>query len=100
MLVLDSYDCDGTDKDVAIAQIFDLKKIDELDGDHYWENYRKLFGSGKSSNSVPIFNKSKTVAIIQIEGQGDYLLGFETIIVYLKINGKWKYYTEKQLWIS
>lgn len=78
----------------------DLKKIDELDDDHYWENYRKLFGSGKSSNSVPIFNKSKTVAIIQIEGQGDYLLGFETIIVYLKINGKWKYYTEKQLWIS
>lgn len=78
----------------------DLKKIDELDDDNYWENYRKLFGSGKSSNSVPIFNKSKTVAIIQVEGQGDYLLGFETIIVYLKINGKWKYYTEKQLWIS
>lgn len=78
----------------------DLKKIDDLDNDNYWENYRKLFGSGKSSNSVPIFNKSKTVAIIQIEGQGDYLLGFETIIVYLKINAKWKYYTEKQLWIS
>lgn len=78
----------------------DLKKIEEKDDDNYWENYRKLFGSGKSSNSIPIFNKSKTVAIIQIVGQGDYLLGFESIIVYLKINGKWKYYTEKLLWIS
>ena len=78
----------------------DLKKIEEIENDNYWENYRKLFGSGQSSNSVPIFNKSKTVAIIQILGQGDYLLGFESINVYLKIDGKWKYYTEKLLWIS
>ncbi|CAM3989960.1 DUF4829 domain-containing protein [Flavobacterium jumunjinense] len=78
----------------------DLKKIEETENDDYWENYRKLFGSGKSSNSIPIFNKSKTVAIIQIESQGDYLLGHESIIVYLRKNGKWKFYKEELLWIS
>ena len=77
-----------------------MKKIEEINNDNYWDNYRKLFGSGKSSNSIPIFNKSKTVAIIQIESQGDYSLGFEAVLVYLKINGKWEYYSEKQLWIS
>lgn len=87
-------------KNCWVLTPFDLKKIDEIDNDNYWENYRKIFGSGKSSNSIPIFNKSKTVAIIQIESQGDYLLGYESILVYLKINGKWEYYTEKQLWIS
>lgn len=87
-------------KDCWVLTPSDLKKIEEIDDNNYWENYRKLFGSGKNSNSIPIFNKSKTVAIIQIEGQGDYLLGFEAIIVYLKIDGKWKYYAKKQLWIS
>jgi hypothetical protein len=78
----------------------DLKKIEETGDDDYWENYRKLFGNGKSSFSNPIFNKSKTVAIIQIAAQGDFLMGNEALFVYLKINGKWKYYSEKLLWIS
>ena len=78
----------------------DLKKIEEIENDNYWENYRKLFGNGKNSYSIPIFNKSKTVVIIQIESQGDYLLGHESIFIYLKKNGKWKLYKEELLWIS
>ena len=78
----------------------DLKKIEEIENDDYWENYRKFFGNGKNSYSIPIFNKSKTVVIIQIESQGDYLLGHESIFIYLKKNGKWKLYKEELLWIS
>jgi hypothetical protein len=87
-------------KNFWVLTPFDLQKIENIENDNYWGNYRKLFGSGKNSYSVPIFNKSKTVAIIQIKSQGDYLLGHESIKIYLKINESWILYKDELLWIS
>ena len=79
----------------------DLNKIDDSGNNDYWEEFRKLYGNyGRHKFSKPIFNKNFTVAIIEHIGQGDWLLGSGEIIVYIKINEKWTFYFEKNLWIS
>lgn len=79
----------------------ELYKTQENDTIDYWENFRELFGKyGYHQYSKPIFNKDKSVLVIEHNGQGDWLLGSGTILLFRKENGKWKLLIEQDLWIS
>lgn len=79
----------------------DLYKTQENDTIYYWENFRELFGNyGHHHYSKPIFNKDKTIIVIEHSGQGDWLLGSGNILLFREENGKWKLIKEQNLWIS
>jgi len=79
----------------------DLYKTKENDTIDYWENFRELFGNyGHHHYSKPLFNKDKTIIVIEHSGQGDWLLGSGSILLFRKENGKWKLLEERNLWIS
>jgi len=79
----------------------DLAKISHSDTTDYWEEYRRLFGSGgKHSYSAPIFNQENTLALIEYSGSGGWTLGSGGIILFEKINDEWRYLKEFPLWLS
>lgn len=66
-----------------------------------WEEFRKEFGNGGiHSYSKPIFNKARTIVIIQHSGQGDWTLGSGGIYIFQKTEEEWKLLKDINLWIS
>lgn len=79
----------------------DFALINNSDTTDYWEEYVRVFGNyGLHNYSPPIFNKSKTIAILEHSGSGGGLLGSGSIMIFFKINGEWRYHDEISLWIS
>ncbi|GAA5023667.1 hypothetical protein GCM10011506_06690 [Marivirga lumbricoides] len=79
----------------------DLYKAQENDTIDYWVNFRELFGNyGHHHYSKPIFNKDKTVVVVEHSGQGGWLFGSGSILLFKKENSKWKLIKEYNLWIS
>ena len=79
----------------------DLYKAQENDTTDYWENFREHFGNYSRFNySKPIFNKEKNIVVIEHSGQGDWLWGSGVILLFIKMNDKWKLIKEHNLWIS
>lgn len=79
----------------------DLYKVTENDSLDYWNNFREFFGDyGHHHYSRPIFNKDKTVVVVEHSGQVDGLLGSGNILLFRKENNKWKLIKTQNLWIS
>lgn len=79
----------------------DLYKVKENDSLDYWDNFRERFGDyGYHHYSRPIFNKDKTVVVVEHSGQADGLLGSGNILLFRKENHKWKLIKKQNLWIS
>tara|TARA_B100000809_G_C15041680_1_gene495765 strand:+ start:592 stop:1260 length:669 start_codon:yes stop_codon:yes gene_type:complete len=79
----------------------DMYKINLSDTTDYWEECIVNFGNyGHHNYSKPIFNKKKTVCIIEHSGQGGWLFGSGDILLFKKINGNWVLIHEENLWIS
>lgn len=79
-------------------------ELAELGGNYtldYWQAYRKKFGDyGKHSYSKPIFNKDRTVAVIEHSGGGGWLLGSGAIWCFTKVDRSWRLTFKQTLWIS
>lgn len=79
----------------------DLAKVHDNDTSNYWENFRELYGNnGRDQYSRPIFNRNKTIVIIEHHGQADWLAGSARILLFRKEKGEWKLFKEKGLWVS
>jgi hypothetical protein len=79
----------------------DLAKIGQSDTLDYWEEFRANFGKyGNHHYSKPIFNKNKDILVIEHSGQADWLVGSGEILLFRKVNGKWRLLKEEKLWVS
>ncbi|ASB50282.1 hypothetical protein CDL62_15300 [Alkalitalea saponilacus] len=79
----------------------DLNKIHNSVNTDYWDEFQRTFGNyGKHQYSKPIFNSSYSFAVIEHSGQGGWELGSGEIMAFVKIRGKWTFYSKKSLWIS
>jgi len=79
----------------------DFAKIERSDSTDYWEEFQANFGSyGRHNYSRPVFNQDKTLCVIEHSGQGHWLVGSGSILVFKKINGNWIKVKEELLWIS
>ncbi len=88
-------------KNCWILTPHDLNKISTSDVFDYWEEFRRIYGKyGEHSYSKPIFNKNKTVVVLEHIVQGDVLWGSDDIIAFIKKKGKWILLKNQNLWVS
>ena len=79
----------------------DYYKLNQNDSIDYWVKFRANFGyGGDSSFSNPIFNKDKSLAVMEFIGQGDWLVATNDILLFRKENGKWILVKQQNLWVS
>lgn len=79
----------------------DFAKIERSDSTDYWEEFQANFGSyGRHNYSRPVFNQDKTLCVIEHSGQGNWLAGSGSVLLFKKLNGNWIKVKEELLWIS
>jgi hypothetical protein len=79
----------------------DLVNVSYSDTTDYWEEFRKKFGKyGRHRYSKPIFNEDGSLCVIEHSGQGNWLTGSGTILLFKRENENWTLVRREYLWIS
>jgi len=69
--------------------------------DEGWVEFNKMYGSGLSTFSVPLFTVDKNTCIVYKAGHCGGSCGHGGTSVYKKINGKWTFVQSiGMIWIS
>ena len=64
----------------------DFAKINHSDTIDYWEEFKTNFGNyGHHLYSKPVFNKDKSICVIEHRGQGGWLFGSGKILLFKKV---------------
>jgi len=88
--------------DDELHKIFARQKGDTTNNSSdKWKTFRQKYGLyGLHSYSKPIFNKQKDFALIETSGSGGEGLGSGNLLIFQKINSKWKLIESIELWIT
>ena len=69
--------------------------------DEGWVEFHKMYGSGFSTFSVPLFTVDKNTCIVYKAGHCGGLCGHGGTNVYKRVNGKWTFIQSiGMIWIS
>ena len=95
------FDCSKLRNVVCISASEFLDRFAGKDKIQAWQEFREKYGLfGLHYFSVPVFNKSKTKAMMITGGDGSATIGSKELRFFIKKEGKWFTQTELTLQIS
>jgi hypothetical protein len=87
-------------KKVRVLDAVVLVNDININSDSGWSSFRRKYGIGFSTFSIPLFSKYKSICVIYQSERCGSACGSGGFSIYKKQKGKWVFYRYYEMWIS